>query len=394
MFELAFLLLPVAAASGWFAAKRYAQHYPDNQHGITTRTDNYILGLNYLLNDQSEKALDVFNRIVELDSNAIEIHFVLGNLFRRRGEVERAIWIHRNLIARPKLEELHRTNALLELGRDYLKAGLLDSAEKIFQDVTQTGIHDIEAYQHLVELYELEKDWESAIKSSIELQCRSGKSQAKRIAQYYCELCDLQIGEKPSSCAEKLAQKALSFDPKCSRASLLLGDVALVRLDYSAAIEFYGNVSHQNPNHLCIALPKLKLAYERKDNDLTGYLNYLHGIQKGPCYLSALSGIIETYMAQGNVEAVQAIFKTEFSKQSIPLSLIGKYVSVLIEGTPDCNGDALFKVADAIDSYLTHEVSHQCQRCGLKSKGLFWQCPGCHGWNTMMPLSFSEAGTG
>ncbi len=393
MLEMVFLLLPVAAASGWFAAKRYTQNQHAQQEVITTRKDNYIQGFNYLLNDQSDKALDVFNKIVELDSNAIEIHFVLGNLFRRRGEVDRAIWIHRNLIARPNLENPHKASALLELGRDYLKAGLLDSAERVFHDVTRTGIHDVDAYQHLIELYEQEKDWESAITSSIELQCRSGKSQVTRIAQYYCELGQIKIDEGRSSRAEELAVKAISFDPNCSRASILLGDVAFARADYLAAIEYYGNVYKQNSNHLCIALPKLKLAYERRDNDVTGYLEYLHCIRKGPCYHSALSGIIESYMAQGNVKAVEALFKAEFTKQKIPLSLIGKYVSVLMEGDVLSDGHALSRVADAIESYLNSEVSHQCQRCGLKSRGLFWQCPSCHGWSTMTPLSGPEAVT-
>ena len=193
MLELLWLLLPLAAASGWLAARRgvrgtKAQLMPE-------LSSDYFQGLNYLLNEQPDKAIEVFVRMLEVNSDTVETHLALGNLFRRRGEVDRAIHIHQNLIARPTLKPEQRTQALMELGQDYMRAGLLDRAESLFEELVQVDAHTAAALQQLLVIYQQEKDWDRAIQTARRLGVVSGRNMAPVIAQYYCELAARIVGQ-------------------------------------------------------------------------------------------------------------------------------------------------------------------------------------------------------
>jgi lipopolysaccharide biosynthesis regulator YciM len=161
MQDLLWLLLPVAVAFGWFAAQR-SKGKPGSCSDSMLGSE-YIKGLNYLLNEQQDKAIDVFIRMLEVNSDTVETHLALGNLFRKRGEVDRAIRIHQNLIARTSLSEEQRTDALLELGQDYMKAGLFDRAEALFKELLEHNVHISSALPLLLDIYQQEKDWDNAI---------------------------------------------------------------------------------------------------------------------------------------------------------------------------------------------------------------------------------------
>ena len=171
--ELLWLLLPVAAATGWWSGLRYAHRTARNRS--SGFRDDYLKGLNYLLNEQPDKALELFMRMVEVDSETVGTHLLLGSLFRKRGEVERAIRIHQNLIARPHLDGRHRATALLELGKDYMHAGLLDRAEGLYKELLGTGHLRAEANRELQRIYEQEKDWANAIRYAEASQIASGE---------------------------------------------------------------------------------------------------------------------------------------------------------------------------------------------------------------------------
>jgi len=161
MLNLLWLLLPVAAASGWWVARH--TELVSQARKKSSLTSDYFKGLNYLVNEQPDKAIEVFIRVVEVDSETIETHLALGSLFRRRGEVDRAIRIHQNLIARPSLNREQRTQALLELGQDYMNAGLLDRAESLFLELVELDAHTVRALQLLADIYEQEKDWQACL---------------------------------------------------------------------------------------------------------------------------------------------------------------------------------------------------------------------------------------
>ena len=179
------LLLPLAAVSGWFAA-RQDQRYKSRKCGADIPSD-YFKGLNLLLNEQPDKAIEVFIKVLEVDTETVETHLMLGNLFRRRGEIERATRIHQNLIARPKLDRYQRSQALFELAQDYLKAGLLDRAENLLLEYAEVEKDSEPALRQLLYVYQQEKEWNQAIATAKRLAKASGESTDEMIANFLCE---------------------------------------------------------------------------------------------------------------------------------------------------------------------------------------------------------------
>lgn len=194
-----FLLLPLAAFSGWYIARRGSERSSGAR--VSELSTNYFRGLNYLLNEQQDKAIEVFLKLADINSNTVETHLALGNLFRRRGEVDRAIRVHQNLIARPNLEDSEKTVALLELGEDYMRAGLLDRAEILFTDLVAMNALAPPALKHLISIYQHERDWRKAIEQACRLEEVSGESQGTIIAQFYCELAEQAFAQGDTDAA-------------------------------------------------------------------------------------------------------------------------------------------------------------------------------------------------
>ena len=193
--ELLWLLLPVAALSGWIAARRSAPSAAPQK----PLPSQYFQGINYLLNEQPDKAIEVFTRLVEVDSDTVETHLALGSLFRRRGEVDRASRIHQNLIARPTLSRDQRAYAMLELGEDFMRAGLLDRAEHLFEQVAEVDTYVVPALRQLLTVYQQEKEWDRAISAALRLEASGAKSMRPLVAQFYCE--QAEIGRERGSCS-------------------------------------------------------------------------------------------------------------------------------------------------------------------------------------------------
>jgi lipopolysaccharide biosynthesis regulator YciM len=261
---LLFLLLPVAAISGWLIGRRNKSNMPISSYSEIPI--DYIKGLNYLLNEQPDKAIDVFIQMLDVNSETVETHLALGSLFRRRGEVDRAIRIHQNLIARPTLNAEQRMQALHELGQDYMRAGLFDRAEALFNELIESGPHTINALQQLMDIYQQEKDWEKAIDAARTLAYKTGTSQDNVIAHYYCEMAEQDIRNNELQKALKLIKKALSTDRKCARASLLEGDLEMRLGHYKAAIKAYRRIEEQDPDYIPEILDPLIRCYRQIDN--------------------------------------------------------------------------------------------------------------------------------
>lgn len=381
MIDLLWLLIPLAALSGWMAASRSHQKHADPS--APSIPDDYIKGLNFLLNEQPDKALEVFIRIVEVDSDTVETHIVLGNLFRRRGEVDRAIRIHQNLIARPHLDPHHRADALLELAKDYLRAGLLDRAENLFKEVIRIGGHTSQAYRHLREIYEQEKDWHNAIDIAVRWQQGCGVPQAEVVAHYYCELGEAEIINQQHNRALQHARQALDHDTDCVRASILLGDLAFTQADYRAAIQFYSNVHRQKPDFIPVVLPKLREAFARC-GDPMAYRMLLQRLRSHHGGLSVTLDLVNSLRGCGGGEA-DGLLCEEMTKPLVSLKMIKEYIGVKLE--TGHNHDAVMRaVASALDAHVERQASHLCHRCGLETRALYWQCPGCHGWGTVKPV--------
>ena len=259
-FLLAGLFLLLAAA-GW-ALGRFGER--DEVEGTQPPLNiDYLKGLNFLLNEQTDQALEHFLKMVRVDDRTIETHFALGSLFRRRGEIDRAIRIHQNIIARPDLAAEQRDQALFSLAKDYLRAGLLDRAENLFERLSQGSRYQVEALEQLCRIYEQEHEWEKAIAAGQKLEVLSGKSLGLQIAHYYCELAERAATRKDYVAARAFIKKAQSGRPRTLRGALTRASIARDTDDTRTALRLYHRVIDENTYLITEALPKLVETYDR-----------------------------------------------------------------------------------------------------------------------------------
>jgi lipopolysaccharide biosynthesis regulator YciM len=386
MFELLWLLLPVAAASGWFAAKR-SRAAEGACHGGELSSD-YFKGLNYLLNEQPDKAIEVFIKMVEIDSDTVETHLALGNLFRRRGEVDRSIRIHQNLIARPTLSREQRTQALLELGEDYMKAGLFDRAENLFLELIELGAHIAHALRHLVDIYQQEQDWEKAISISRRLEDVTGKSMHDVIAQYYCELAERAVREGDDTLALQMIKRAFSFDRNCVRGSMLLGEWETRKGDYKAAIRAYKRVVTQDVEYLPEIIEPMQACYERlgTPEEMGAYLREIIKKHSG---ISSMLALAERLRAEQGDDAAMEFVSEQLRKRPSVRGLKWLIELSLAHSTGEAKENLLI-LLDLTSKLTDGKPVYECSKCGFTGKSMHWQCPGCKSWNSVKPIQGVE----
>ena len=259
-FELWYLVvLPLVFAAGWFGRGFESR---------TRATDNaalprsYFRGLNLLLNDQHDKAIDAFIEVVKLDPETIELHHALGNLFRRRGEFDRAVRIHTHLLNRSDLPASERAQALSELGQDYLKGGLLDRAEDAFTRLLEHRDQRFEALRALLRIYQMEREWLKAIDCARLLEREAGEDHQAAISHYHCELADIALGAGRLEEAQRAIDDALTTDRKSVRALILAGDLAARRGDAAEALTRWQRVEAVSRDHLSLIADKVTAALD------------------------------------------------------------------------------------------------------------------------------------
>ncbi len=376
--QLLFLLLPVAAWTGYRLGRRgSAGAYSD-------LSPDYYRGLNYLLNEQPDKAIEVFVRMMELDSETVETHFALGNLFRRRGEVDRAIRIHQNLIARPTLTPTHREQALFELGIDYMRAGLLDRAENLFLELINDTAYSRQALRQLLDVYQRERDWQKAIQTAQRLASLKEERLAAEIAQFHCELAEAELDLDNPVAAVKPLRQALAEDSRCVRASLLEARMELAQGSPRAAVRALKRVATQDPDYLPEALEPLRQAYDalgRQDE----YLEYLAQLMNGHDGISVVLAYAELLRAsRGDGEAIAVI--TEYLQQRPSVRGLERLIELKLRLTgEELRGD-LEVLRELTDRLLRDKPVYKCERCGFTAKSLHWQCPTCRHWNSIKPI--------
>lgn len=384
MLELLWLLLPVAAASGWWAGRRGARHPERGSGGSNRPPSEYFRGLNYLLNEQQDEAIEVFIRLVEVDSDTIETHLALGSLFRRRGEVDRAIRLHQNLIARPNLSKSNRSFALLELARDYMRAGVLDRAEGLFTELLRNRTHVVEASRQLLRIYEREREWHAAIETARKLQRRGGQSMDDVIAHYWCELADAERRAGNQKAARNFASRALAADQHSVRASILEGDLAMEEGRYRQALRAYRRVESQDPAFLPEVIDRLLEALERAENPaaLAAYIDQLRGRYNGFSVVQAATRLIRE--REGEHAAREFLREQVVRRPS--LRGLREWVAWELENASDRSRPGTQVVLDMLDQLLETKPIYNCQHCGHEGKILHWQCPSCREWNTVKPI--------
>ncbi|MGH8495772.1 MAG: lipopolysaccharide assembly protein LapB [Gammaproteobacteria bacterium] len=374
-------LFILAAASGW-AFARYTERDEERSESQGLSAD-YFAGLNYLLKEQPDEALEAFMRMVDVDSESVETHFALGSLFRRRGEVDRAIRLHQNLIARPDLSREHRDQALFALGEDYLRAGLFDRAESLFQQVSETRTHGAAALENLVRIFELQKDWEQAIDARRKLdRLQPKQDQSKMIAHYYCELADQAIAAGDLPGARQHLKKAQSGRERTTRGALMRGDIATTMDDHKLAVDLYRRVLNEDKTFLPEVLSRLRrglAALERPEElsaILRAYIETDPPLRGAVAYAAILNDMLDDPVA---AECVREYIESQTTLREI-------YGSFEFIASDDQDGDAaLTRICRALRNLADSTPRYSCRQCGFQSATLFWQCPGCKAWDTIRP---------
>jgi lipopolysaccharide biosynthesis regulator YciM len=381
MIELLWLLLlPVAAASGWWAAQRRDV----GRAGSATHNAEYFKGLNYLIDDKPDQAIEVFTRMADVDRDTAEIHLALGNLFRRRGEVDRAIHVHGSLMARANLTADQRCRAMLELGEDYLRAGLFDRAEALLRDLMDQPAHTETALSRLVYIFQQEKDWRQAITYCDRLEHIAGESQRRQTAHFCCELAEEAIQRQEETEGRAWLSDALARDPNCTRASLLLGRLAMRAGNHQAAIVAFQAVERQDWGYLSEVIGPLGQCYGALGR-LDEWIAYLREIQERDHGGRITDALAEWLLRQEGEDAALQFLECELRNYPTLLGL-RRLVEIKLERGEGAKHTDLQALHCISTQMLNSAARYRCDHCGFVAKSLHWCCPSCQQWNTSKPM--------
>ena len=376
------VLLPVVGTAGWILGRRGSERRGGAR--ISKLSATYFRGLNYLLNEQQDKAIEVFLQIAERDKETLETQFTLGTLFRRRGEVDRAIRLHQSVISRPGLSDEQKTRAILALGEDYMRAGLLDRAETLFADLVKMGAAAPQALRHLMSIYQAERDWQQAIDHARRYEAATGEPMGRLIAQFECELAERARIRGDLALAREHLGRASSADTNSVRASLLEGQIELADGNDAAAIRAYERAARQDIEFLPEVLPPLLGAYDRTDDPARarGFLLEMVERYAGVSPALALARRIEA--EEGAAAALG--FLREHLRQRPSIRGEAALIDLALRSDSEEPRGLLATLQQINEQLIVRSPGYRCQSCGFGARAHHWQCPSCKQWATIKPL--------
>jgi len=384
-FEIWWLLgIPLFFTLGWIAARVDIRQLLSESRSLPK---GYFKGLNFLLNEQPDKAIDAFIEIVRLDPESVELHFALGNLFRRRGETERAIRVHQNLLARPDLPAEQKTQARFELGQDYLKAGLLDRAEEAFTVLLSSNF-EAQARRALLEIYQREKEWARAIDAAHALQEAGAGGRQKEIAQFYCEIAQDELVHTNAGAAMAMLDKALATDRNNVRATILAGDVHQTNGDTEKAVLTWRRVEQQSVPHVALVAQRLMDGYRKLERPQEG-LNLLKNYLAEAPSIDLLEVVFKATLELDSVAAANQLVRDELRRTPTLLGLDKLLDARMLDAPPEVRPE-LAIVKNLVHGYAQKLARYQCSHCGFKARQFYWHCPGCSRWETYPPRRTEE----
>lgn len=380
--EFLILLLPLAAASGWLAAKRSMRLQQERQCEADMDSA-YYRGLNYLVNEQPDKAIDVFVSMLEVNSETVEMHLALGSLFRRRGEVDRAIRIHQNLIARSTLSADQRSQALLALGNDYMKAGLLDRAEGLFEELVEGKRLLRPALTNLKTIYQHEKDWKKSLEVSRRLDLLGEKGEGEDQAHFLCQLAELAIEDGDQAAADKYLGEALEVAPFALRPRLIKAQTFEKRGACEEAIAMFKQIAEQHPNYIGEILRPMAECYGRlqQHGQWSAWLREFYDHKRSLQVMLAIAAELE----QSDGVAAAITFLTDELVSSPNLKGIQRLISLRMMQQGEQQSQFLQMLNQLVERMIAKQSAYLCHRCGFTTRTNHWQCPGCRSWGTMLP---------
>ena len=386
-FELWMLLVfPLFFAMGWMMARMDIKELL-TESSLLPRS--YFQGLNFLLTEQQDKAIEAFIEVVKVDPQTIELHFALGSLFRKRGEVDRALRMHLNLLERADLDDTKKQQALFELAQDYLKAGILDRAEMAFQQLL-TSPYAKDSLDFLLEIYQKEKDWLKAIDTCQRLTDLTGQPHNKEASAFYCELAEHELKRKQADAARVHLEQALEIYPHAVRANIMLGDLEMAAGSHKQAIETWKHIERQDPQYLSLAAEKILQAYRHTNHENEG-ISLLQEYQAKYPSQDLMNVLFQAVLKRDGASAANQLVRNELQRNPTLLGL-DKFLEARLLEVTDKNRADVEMVKNLVHQRTRSLAMYYCSSCGFKARQFYWHCPACHGWETYSPRRSEENG--
>ncbi|OFS09439.1 lipopolysaccharide assembly protein LapB [Hafnia sp. HMSC23F03] len=383
MLELLFLLLPVAAAYGWYMGRRSAQQ--DKQQEASRLSREYVAGVNFLLSNQQDKAVDLFLDMLKEDSNTVEAHLTLGNLFRSRGEVDRAIRIHQALMESASLTFDQRLLAVQQLGRDYMAAGLYDRAEEMFNQLVDEQDFKVSALQQLLIIHQATSDWQKAIDVAEKL-VKQGKDQQRiEIAHFYCELSLQAMGSDDLERGMALLKKAASADKNCARVSVMLGRIYIAKDEPAKAVDALAQVLDQDKDLVSEVLPMMHDCYQQL-NQPEQWVAFLRRCVEENTGAAAELMLAEVLEQNEGIEAAQVYVGRQLQRHPTMRTFYRLMDYHLAEAEEGRAKESLQLLRDMVGEQIRTKPRYRCMKCGFTAHTMYWHCPSCRAWATIKPI--------
>ncbi len=330
---------------------------------------DYLTGLDFLVTEQPDRALDMFLKLMDANVDTIETHFALGSLYRRRGEVERAIRIHQNLLARDALPQEHREQALLALARDYLRAGLLDRAEGLFLKVSEVPRLRASALDALRGVYELQRDWQQALGAFRNLASIGAAPPSNIAAHYLCELAAAATAAGDTDAARGLLREARAQTTPLPRAAVLRAEIARRAGELGLAVRLLRTAIDQSATLLQAELPNLMALASPAERD------------------DVLQHLVERAAARDFEELkklVFAAFAADLGSVAVLRPSIEKVLSQdpALQAVWQAGSGQYERIARELGALMAHAEKYRCSECGFSVRSFYWQCPACHAWDS------------
>lgn len=383
MLELLFLLLPVAAAYGWYMGRRSAQQSKQEEANRLSR--DYVAGVNFLLSNQQDKAVDLFLDMLKEDTSTVEAHLTLGNLFRSRGEVDRAIRLHQSLMESASLTYEQRLLAVQQLGRDYMAAGMYDRAEDMFSQLVDETDFRVGALQQLLQLYQATSEWQKAIDVAERLVKLGKDKQRGEIAHFYCELALQQMGNDEMEKAISLLKKGAAADRDSARISIMMGRVMMAKGEYAKAVDSLMRVIDQDKELVSETLEMLQTCYQKLDkhDEWEAFLRRCVEQNTGAVADLMLADVMEHREGQDSAQ----LYVTRQLQRHPTMRVFHKLMDYhLHEAEEGRAKESLMVLRDMVGEQVRNKPRYRCQKCGFTAHSLYWHCPSCRAWSTVKPI--------